>query len=179
MEYLEPCGPLAILFAQRGGGGGGEWLGLCCPLVVFLFMIGLGLLGFVRERMHFSNLQRREEETADVLVTQLKSFPNAITGGLPPKMIVVEVVIATDYLKNFIGGIRKIFGGRIGTYSAIMERARREALLRIVEQAREQGYNAVCNVRIQTADVGGSTMAQRAVMGAVIATGTAYLAQAR
>ena len=46
--------------------------------------------------------------------------------------------------------------------------------MRIIEQARSQGYNAVCNVRLETADVGGSSSRRRAAMAAILASATAY-----
>ncbi len=91
-------------------------------------------------------------------------------------MIVGEAVIATDYLKSFLAKLRNIFGGRVGSYQSLMVRARREALLRIVEEAKRQGYNAVCNVRMQTADVGGNSTMRRVAMVAILASATAYTA---
>ena len=87
-----------------------------------------------------------------------------------------EVVIATDYLKSFQATIRKIFGGRLGSYQTLLDRARREALLRVIEQAQDQGYNAVCNVRLETADVGGNTSQRRVAMVGILGSGTAYQA---
>ena len=113
----------------------------------------------------------------NMLVTQMKSFPGARVGRLPPRLIVGEAVIATDYLKSFLAKLRGIFGGEIRSYQKLMVRARREAVLRIVEQARREGYDSVCNIRLQTADVGGSTSSRRTVVVAILAAGTAYEAE--
>ena len=150
---------------------------LIIGLVTFLFLLALGLfVGGATERRHFRNLQQREDQQADCFVTQIKSFPNAAPGELPPRMVVAEVVIATDYLKSFLAKLRNIFGGEVRSYQSLLVRARREASLRILEEARRQGYNAVCNLRFDTADVGGSSTAQRVAMVAIIASGTAYYA---
>ena len=140
---------------------------------VFLLFLGLSV-GRARERQHFASLERREEATGNMLITQMKSFPRARVGRLPPRMMVGEAVIATDYLKSFLAKLRGIFGGEIRSYQNLMVRARREAVLRIVEQARREGYDSVCNIRLQTADVGGSTSSRRTVVVAILATGTAY-----
>ena len=66
---------------------------------------------------------------------------------------------------------RNFFGGEMKAYVKLIERARREALLRVVEQARQMGYNAICNLRLQTADIGGS---RRFPMGSIMASATAY-----
>ena len=117
----------------------------------------------------------------DMLVTQIKSFPGYIPGANSPQVIFAEVVIASDYLKTFLASIRGVFGGEVGSYHAMLDRARREATQRIVEQARRQGYNAVCNLRLETADIRGNSVTQgkkRMVMAAILASGTAYNAEA-
>ena len=141
----------------------------------FVALILLGLfIGGWQERRHLRDLERREHETADMIVTQLKTFPHGARGASPPTILFGEAVIATDYLKTFFAKLRNIFGGRVGSYQIMLERARREALMRIIEQARSQGYNAVCNVRLETADVGGSSSRRRAAMAAILASATAY-----
>ncbi len=148
-----------------------------------LFLLFLGLVvGTSVERRHFRSLERREQACTDVLVTQLRSFPAASAEPHTPTMVIAEVVIATDYLKTFLAAIRKIFGGEVRSYESILVRARREALLRLIEQAREAGFNALCNVRLNTADIGGSNVAsgnqgrKMSVMGTILASATAYRA---
>jgi len=58
------------------------------------------------------------------------------------------------------------------SFQTILERARREAMVQLAEQAEARGYNAVCNVRIETAQIGGK---QKGVMMAAIqAAATGY-----
>ena len=55
--------------------------------------------------------------------------------------------LVCDYLKNFLSRIRNIFGGEMKSYRTLMVRARREALLRIVEQAvHEVGAEEVIHI---------------------------------
>ncbi len=61
-----------------------------------------------------------------------------------------SVVIATDYFKVFAAGLRNLFGGEMKTYRTLMGRARREAIVRMLEQAQELGGDAggtFCGVR--------------------------------
>ncbi len=150
---------------------------------VFLFLIGLGLfVGRYVERRHLADLQARELATRSTLVTQLKSFPDHTAGPSPPQLLVAEVVIATDYLKSFLAGLRNLFGGEVRSYQSMLVRARREATLRIVEKANRLGYNAVCNLRLETADIGGGTTSgkrSRKVMATILASATAYHAHSR
>lgn len=141
----------------------------------FLFLILLGLfVGGWNERRHFEKLKGREQQTSDIFVTQIKTYPSAIPENAQPRMVIAEVVIAADYLKSFLAKLRNIFGGEVKSFFSLMDRARREALVRILEQAQQHGYNAVCNVRIQTADIGGNSTKRKAAMVAIIASGTAY-----
>jgi len=146
-------------------------LGIGIPVV--LLLLGLFAGGWA-ERSHLESLRRREAQTRGMVVTQVKSFPGAVPGDKPPTFMVAEVVIASDYLKTFLAGFRNIFGGRVRSYQTLVDRARREASLRIVEGARRMGYNAVCNVRLETADVGGSNTGRKVPMAAILASGTAY-----
>ena len=142
-------------------------------LLVFFLFLGL-TAGTYFERRHQRSLDRRQEARGDFLISQLKSFPEAAQGAQSPQLIVGEAVIATDYLKSFLSSLRKIFGGEVRSYQSLLTRARREALERIVERARAQGYNAICNLRYETADVGGNTAAKRVATVAILASATAY-----
>ena len=143
------------------------------PLVICGLVIGRGV-----EKRHFKNLEEREAATRDMLVSQIKSFPYASNSGQPPNLVLAEVAIGSDYLKSFFAKWRNLFGGEIRSFQTLQERGKREVILRLVEKAREQGYNAVCNVRVSPADVGGNTTAQKKQMpmAVVIASGTAYVA---
>lgn len=157
-----------------------DWV-LMIGVPLFLLLLGL-LVGRTTEQNHFRNLRQREHELRDMLVTQIRSYPGFRPGESPPRMIVAEVVIATDYLKSFLAALRNLFGGEMKSYETMLERARREATLRILEQARQAGYNAVCNLRLETADIGGSAspvnnQKRRAVMATILASATAYHAQ--
>src|SRR5262245_6470703 len=126
--------------------------------VIFVFLISLGyFVGGYIERRHFRELDVREAGNEGFLVTQLKSYPAAVAGPSPPTILFGEAVISSDYLKTFLGSMRKIFGGEMRSYQSLLVRARREALQRLVEDARSQGYNAVCNVRYASTDISGAS----------------------
>jgi uncharacterized protein YbjQ (UPF0145 family) len=153
-------------------------------MVVFLLSaFGPMLLGIVggriTEAMHFKSLDRRALEFEDMLISQVKSFPERVPGDRPPTLVVAEVVVASDYLKTFLASLRKIIGGEVRSFEKMQRRARREAILRLLKQAREQGYNAICNVRLDTADIGGgATMSKNpAAVAAILASATAYHAE--
>jgi len=139
-------------------------------------MVPIGFLfGHIAERRHLRSLEERERRFAGLPVTDLKSFPGLAVGGPTPQIFFGEVCIASDYYKTFAGGLRNFFGGEMKSYRSLMTRARREAVLRIIEQAAAAGFNAVGNVRLETADITGSAVqAKRGVSVTVLATATAY-----
>jgi len=142
--------------------------------VLFLLILGWSA-GSLAERRHFAQLAEREKNNGAFLITQLKSFPASTESDLTPKLLVAETVVATDYFKSFLAGLRRLFGGEVRSFHSLLSRARRESTQRVVEQARELGYNAICNLRIETADVGGSSASnKKAAMVAIIASATAY-----
>jgi uncharacterized protein YbjQ (UPF0145 family) len=143
-------------------------------MLVALLALGL-LAGGYAERKHLRNLAAREQANGDFFISQLRSFPGAAAGPTPPPRIVFgQAAIASDYLKSFLSGLRKIFGGEMRAYNSLLVRARREALQQLVERAREQGYNAICNVRLDSADLAGNAKRRRMPMVAILASATAY-----
>ncbi len=142
----------------------------------FLFFIILGYVaGTIAERRHWANLAEREASNGEFLVTQLKSFPAFVTGSTPPQLIVAESAIGSDYFKTFLAKVRGLFGGEVRSYQSLLDRARREATQRAIEQARQLGYNALCNLRLDSADIGGNSKSSKGIaMVTIIASATAY-----
>lgn len=154
-------------------------LDIVIPLSGFAFFLVLGwLVGRWNERKHLASLAEREQEMAGMLVTDLKAMPGADPAGVAV-LVIGEAVIATDYLKVVQARIRNLLGGQMRSYEVLMQRARREAILRMLEDARRRGYNAVCNVRMETSDIGGSASGgtSGSTMVEAMAFGTAYLAR--
>ena len=64
-----------------------------------------------------------------------------------------QAVIATDYFKSFAAKLRNIVGGELRAYETLLARARREAALRMLAQARRLGAGEVYNVRYETSNI--------------------------
>lgn len=141
-------------------------------IVAVMLLLGW-TFGSLAESRHRRGLRRRQAILSYMLLSDIKTFPGGVDPHSPTTLVVAEAVIATDYLKSFLATIRKILGGEVRSYLSLMERARSEALLRIMEQARQCGCDAICNVRLETAAIGGMTKKAVAMVG-VIASGTAY-----
>ncbi len=123
-----------------------------------IIMVVLLLLGFVvgraRERRHWNELDEREERVSSVMLVDTGTAP----GGLEPvygDLVAGSAVIGTDYLKQWMSSWRKVFGGELKSYQTVLTRARREASLRMVEQAFDLGARAIINVRYETSQISG------------------------
>lgn len=104
------------------------------------------LVGGSIENAHIQSLEAREASVRDVLLTTLEA-PAAVASDRPPMLVCGEAVISSDYFKTWLFGLRNVFGGESKTFTRLFDRARREAVLRMVAEARAAGCDAVCNVR--------------------------------
>ena len=121
--------------------------------LIFLILLALGIFfGRMNERNHFAGLKKAEAELAHIKVFNLKHVP----GGLEPggTMVRGNVVIALDYFKKIMAGLRQIFGGRLNSYQSLMERARREAIVRMQRDAETIGATAIYNARLEFSTIG-------------------------
>ena len=67
-------------------------------LFIFLVLIVAGFtFGKLAERRHLASLESREAENGFFLVTQLKTFPNLVSGSQAPQIVIAETVVASDY----------------------------------------------------------------------------------
>jgi uncharacterized protein YbjQ (UPF0145 family) len=83
-------------------------------------------------------------------------------------VINAQSIIGANIFKDFLGGLRDVFGGRSKTYERVLEEAKEDALRELAEKAQGMGANAILAVDLDFETVGGSGS-----MLMVIATGTA------
>ena len=55
--------------------------------------------------------------------------------------------------RDFMAGMKNIFGGELKGYTELLSESRKEALARMIEQAQSVGANAVVNIRFSTSSV--------------------------
>ena len=102
-----------------------------------LFILGGFLVGYTVERRHIASLEEREAPLENIQCTNLKTIPG---DKLAQDRFYVDgqAVIASDYFKTFAMKIRNIFGGEMHAMQNMMIRARREALVRMTQNAAKQ-----------------------------------------
>jgi uncharacterized protein YbjQ (UPF0145 family) len=118
-----------------------------------LFAIGY-FAGRWNERRHYASIRAREQEFAGVLVFTNR-FPPPSTLRVETGLVSGSAVISEDFFKGVLAGLYSFFGGRLRSYESLLDRARREAVLRMKAEARMRGAGMVINVKFQTFAIGG------------------------
>jgi uncharacterized protein YbjQ (UPF0145 family) len=132
-----------------------HWLDLLnIALPLLLVLVGY-FAGQALERRHYASIRRRERELQSVLAFSTRYVPDGVaaTNG---RLVSGSVVVSSDYFKTFVAGFRNLLGGRFRGYETLLERARREAMLRLKAEAQRQGSRLVIGVRFHTTRVAGS-----------------------
>ncbi len=121
-------------------------------LIIFLVLLLLGyVFGQRAEKRHFRSIIEREKQLRDILVFSERRIPDE--DKLAGTLVCGSVVVSVDFFKRFVAGLRTLVGGRVSAYESLLERARREAILRMKEEARRSGAKSVWNTRLETASI--------------------------
>jgi len=138
-----------------------------------VMLLGAWITGGIVERRHLNSLLLLESGSRDVLAVTIEDLPPGwqVEGC---DLVMGNVVISQDYFKRVAGAVKAIFGGNIGVFEPLLERARREALIRMKGVAHARGYNTVINVRIETVPLAKSRSDGKGTAGVeILAFGTA------
>ena len=118
-------------------------------IIIITALVVTYCTGSAIEKKHFKKIKQREIALIKKPIISFGAKKWSTKKKIASiKMVTGEVVIAGDYFKSFVAGIKNMFGGRLTTYESILDRARREALLRMREHAK--GANIIVNARIET-----------------------------
>ncbi len=130
-------------------------------IVVSLLVLGY-LFGSFAERRHYKKIREREAKGTGLPV---------IASRYPPQdqryhqhLVTGSTVVASDYFKNFLAGLVNIFGGRVTPFESLLDRARREAVLRMKDRARELGAAYVFNIKFDTTRIATGRLAAMEVL---------------
>ena len=118
-------------------------------IAFFVVPLILGyLFGRLAEKRHLKSIIGRERI--------LNCLP-AIASRYPPDdalydqvLVSGSVVIASDYFKSFVAGLIGVFGGRVTPFESMLDRARREALLRMKVSAERHKARITCSTSSTT-----------------------------
>ncbi len=142
-------------------------------LLIFIILVAVGYTaGTMAERKHYRSIEARERSFLNLpaVTTKTESFKEEDVEK--SRLVAGNAVISLDYFKRILAGLRNIFGGEVISYETLIDRARREAILRMKEEAGRA--DIILNLRIETSAIG-QTANQRNTVGSIeaIAYGTA------
>ncbi|MEN8255130.1 MAG: heavy metal-binding domain-containing protein [Verrucomicrobiota bacterium] len=119
-------------------------------LLPWLLILLAMLTGTLLEKAHFKRIHRREREFEGLPTLSTKQTPTDREVS-SSALVMGDVVVSIDYFKRFLANLRNIFGGEVRSYGSLVDRGRREAVLRMKEQCPDA--DLIVNVRIETSSV--------------------------
>lgn len=136
---------------------------------VLLIVIGK-VVGSTLERRHFESIAEREAtfRHQPALSTKHSDSPEHVRSAA---LAVGSVVVSVDHFKRFISGFRMIVGGEVRSYATLIDRARREAVLRMKES--QPNAHAYLNARLETSTISSTSGDEGTGTIEVVAYGTA------
>lgn len=104
------------------------------------------------EKAHYKSINGRERLLPPIpVITTTHRQPLENVASV--EMISGSVVVGADYFKTTLAGLVNFFGGNIATLESVMDRARREAVLRVKHQALDADF--ITNLRYETTEISG------------------------
>lgn len=145
-------------------------------LFIFLTLMAVGYTcGTIAEKRHYKSINKREKELVKLMVVTAEG--RFADGAVRDAFLVNgSTVISNDYFKRLLAILRNIFGGRVKAYESLIDRSRREAILRMKEEAKSKGAHMIINMRLETSTIGRSANKKKSV-GSIetLAYGTAVV----
>ena len=99
------------------------------------------------EKKHYASILAREEKLHHIMVIPLKRPPEDF---VTQQLVRGSVVVSSNYFTRMLASFRNFFGGNIRSYETLLDRARREAILRMKAEADALGADIVFNMKFET-----------------------------
>ena len=131
-------------------------------LIIVIVLIGLGyVIGSIAEKKHYRSIISREAQLLHIPTVSVKNMIEDDVDIIDARMVQGSVVISIDHFKRILASLRNIFGGRVTAYESLIDRARREAILRMKEKS--PNADIVLNTRIETSTIGRSANSRKSI----------------
>lgn len=124
-------------------------LALAYGLPLLLAFGGL-IVGTFLERRHLASIREREALFANCPAITSKQWDTTRTVA-DSTIVSASTVVSLDYFKRILANLRNLFGGRVRSYETLLDRAKREAILRLHEAAPDS--HIILNLRLQTTTI--------------------------
>lgn len=147
-------------------------------LFALIFSVGLGLVGLIFGRMdekkHYRSIVEREKRYQHILLFNEK-LPPVHLAGQRFHLVDGSIVMSGDYFKQLIVSLKTIIGGRLTSYESMLDRGRREAILRMKADAARKGATMIFNVRLHTSPLNDQNSGKNSLACMeILAYGTAW-----
>ena len=116
--------------------------------IVILLVVAYAV-GSIGQSRHYDSIRQREEKYRDILIFNERRTPGEFSGR-PYMLVSGSVVMGCDYFRIILASLKMLFGGRVNSFETMVDRGRREAILRMKAEARRMGAKAIFNVRMET-----------------------------
>ena len=142
-------------------------------ILILLIIVGVTYVtGTIIEKRHYKDIIKREI----ALIKKPIINAGAKTWNSKKKikkieLVTGEVVISGDYFKNFAATLKSFFGGRLTSFESVLDRGRREAILRMRENAKDANF--IINAKIESVMINDYYTNNSVPKCAIIAYGTA------
>lgn len=146
------------------------WINVAIFAILF-FVCGL-VFGRRNEKRHLASIAAREGQIRHIHLDNRKRVADPDSVEVCT-LVMGQYVSATDYFKSFATSLRALVGGEMNAMLTLMERARREAILRMIEQAQRHGATEIWNIRFETSNISQMKGKRGAAQVEIIAYGTA------
>lgn len=141
-------------------------------LILLIVIVITYVTGTIIEKNHYKSIIKREI----ALIKKPIINAGAKTWNSKKKikkieLVTGEVVISGDYFKNFAATLKSFFGGRLTSFESVLDRGRREAILRMRENAKDANF--IINAKIESVMINDYYTNNSVPQCAIIAYGTA------
>ena len=120
-------------------------------LIYFIILILLGyFIGSYIEKRHYKSIDKRETELLYLPVVSGKNFLEE-KDIEKAELVYGSVVVSIDYFKLVLFGLRNFIGGEVLSLETVIDRARREAILRLKEKVKDA--DMILNLKVETSRI--------------------------
>jgi len=122
--------------------------------IIFIITIICGLFfGKRAEKKHYSSIIEREEKYKSIVILSDKDLKRVKNTSGEWILLSGTTVVSIDAFKKFMSSFVNLFWGKMKSYESLVDRARREAILKVKQQAYEKNLNCIVNLRVETSSI--------------------------
>ena len=120
---------------------------------ILIILVCLGYIGgTIAEMRHYRSIKTREKQFLKLPAVTINRMIEKEAEIKSVEMVQGSAVISVDYFKRILAALKNFFGGEVKSYESLVDRARREATLRMKEKT--PNADIILNTRIETTTIG-------------------------